>query len=65
MSVDCPQTFAVYIYVIGSLKFRIPIEYVQWLAEKLAVSISAIRKVARILLFVKIQNILIKDVLKT
>ena len=37
----------------------------QWLAEKLAVSISAIRKVARILLFVKIQNILIKDVLKT
>ena len=39
--------------------------HVQWLAEKLAVSISAIRKVARILLFVKIQNILIKDVLKT
>ena len=42
---------------------RIPV--VQWLAEKLAVSISVIRKVARILLYVKIQNILIKDVLKT
>ena len=44
-------------YVLG--------KFLQWLAKKLAVSISIIRKLAVVFLFVKIQNILIRNVWKT
>ena len=39
--------------------------HIQWLAIKLAVSVSVFRKMAVVFLFVEIQKILIKNVWKT
>ena len=45
--------------------FKIRMLYVQWLAEKLVVSVSKIRKLAVFFLFVEIQKLILYIVLKT
>ena len=44
---------------------EIYVKYLQWLAKKLVVSVSKIRKLAVVFLFVEIQKLILYMVLKT